>query len=93
MEQWYAALTAYLKDHRDEIVGDLFSLVRIPSIAKQGADGLPFGKASDEALTAAAALYTLCRPAMGQCTVHSSRSCRYRSKVNSPRSSRRFSAR
>lgn len=58
MEQWYAELTAYLQDHRDKIVSDLFSLVRIPSIAKHGEDGLPFGKASDEALTAAAALYT-----------------------------------
>lgn len=58
MEQWYAAVTAYLNEHRSEIVRDLFSLVRIPSIAKAGEDGLPFGKASDEALTAAAALYT-----------------------------------
>lgn len=58
MEQWYAAVTAYLNEHRSEIVSDLFSLVRIPSIAKAGEDGLPFGKASDEALTAAAALYT-----------------------------------
>ncbi len=58
MEQWYAALTAYLEEHRDEIVNDLFSLVRIPSIATHGADGLPFGKASDEALVATAKLYT-----------------------------------
>ena len=57
MEQWYTALTAYLEDHREEIVRDLFSLVRIPSIAKAGEDGLRFGKASDEVLNAVAALY------------------------------------
>ena len=57
MEPWFSAVTAYLNDHRDGIVEDLFELVRIPSIAKAGEDSLPFGAASDAALTAAAKLY------------------------------------
>ncbi len=58
MEHWYPAVTAYLKEHRDELVRDLMVLARIPSIAKANTDGLPFGKTSDEALTAAAKLFT-----------------------------------
>ncbi len=58
MEQWFAAVTDFLAAHRNEMVSDLQALARIPSISHAGADGLPFGKAVDEALTAAAALYT-----------------------------------
>ena len=58
MEPWFSELKSYLEAHRDEIVNNLFSLVRLPSISHPGTDGLPFGKASDEALTATAALYT-----------------------------------
>ena len=54
METWFEALKAYLDEHRDEMVEDLFSLVRIPSIAKAGEDGLPFGAMSDKALVAVA---------------------------------------
>lgn len=58
MEIWYPAVTAYIEEHRDEIVRDLKALARIPSISKAGKDGLPFGKEVDDALTAAAALFT-----------------------------------
>lgn len=57
MEQWFSSVKTYLAEHRDEIVSELFSLVRMPSIAKAGEDSLPFGKASDEVLCAVAALY------------------------------------
>ena len=58
MEIWYPAVTAYIEEHRDDIVRDLKALARIPSISKAGKDGLPFGKEVDEALSAAAALFT-----------------------------------
>lgn len=58
MEIWYPAVTAYIEEHRDEIVRDLKTLVRIPSISKEGKDGLPFGKQVDDALVAAATLFT-----------------------------------
>lgn len=57
MEPWFSSVKDYLSGHRDDIVEDLFELVRIPSIAKAGEDSLPFGAASDAALSAAAKLY------------------------------------
>ncbi len=58
MEPWFSNIKGYLDAHRNEIVNDLFSLVRMPSISHPGADGLPFGIESDKVLTATAALYT-----------------------------------
>ncbi len=58
MEIWYPAVTAYIEEYRDEIVENLKALARIPSISKAGKDGLPFGKEVDEALLAAAKLFT-----------------------------------
>lgn len=57
MENWYPAVVDYICSHRDEIIADLSTLVRIPSISKAGQDGLPFGKDVDDALNAAAALF------------------------------------
>ena len=34
----------YISDHRTEILEDLKTLVRFPSVSREGADGLPFGK-------------------------------------------------
>ncbi len=54
----FEGLVAFLEAHRAAIVEDVKTLARIPSIAKAGEDGLPFGKASDDALVAAAQLFT-----------------------------------
>ncbi len=58
MEIWYPAVTAYIEEHRDEIVKNLMELAKIPSISKAGKDGLPFGKDVDDALVATAKLFT-----------------------------------
>lgn len=34
----------YISDHRTEILEDLKTLVRFPSVSREGADGLPFGR-------------------------------------------------
>lgn len=57
MEKWFEKACAYLRQHRQEIVEDLKLLVRIPSVADHGADGLPFGKGVDEVLSASARLF------------------------------------
>lgn len=43
----------YISEHRTEILEDLKILVRFPSVSKEGADGLPFGKACAEVLNQA----------------------------------------
>ncbi len=37
-------LEQYIHDHRTEILEDLKTLVRIPSVSHEGADGFPFGR-------------------------------------------------
>ena len=53
MEEWYSEISLYIREHEQQIVSDLMDLVRIPSVAKHGADGLPFGKEVDHLLIAA----------------------------------------
>lgn len=43
-------IDGYIADHRGEILEDLKSLVRIPSVSREGEDGLPFGKACAQVL-------------------------------------------
>ena len=50
-------IDAYLSAHKDEIVRDLFSLVRIPSVKAEAEEGAPFGKACRDALNAALAMF------------------------------------
>ena len=57
MEQWFEKVRAYIQAHRQEMVEDLSELVWFPSVAKHGEDGLPFGKAVDDALVAATRIY------------------------------------
>lgn len=57
MEKWYPAVVDYIQSHRDEIVSDLMTLARIPSISRAGKDGLPFGKNVDDVLNAAAVMF------------------------------------
>ncbi len=51
-------LRAYFFLHRDEIVADLCSLVRIPSVCAEAEEGAPYGKACKEALEASLRLFT-----------------------------------
>jgi len=53
-----ASLKEYVCKHRDEIISDLFSLVRIPSVAEKNDGELPFGKGVDEVLSASAKLFS-----------------------------------
>ena len=57
MEKWYPTVENYITNHRDEIVADIISLAKIPSISKAGEGDLPFGKEVDDALCASAALF------------------------------------
>jgi succinyl-diaminopimelate desuccinylase len=57
MEKWLSEVSAYLNAHRQQMVSDLFDLVRIPSIAGEKDGALPFGKESDRAVRAAAKLF------------------------------------
>ena len=57
MEKWFSEVSAYLQAHRQEIISDMIKLVSIPSIAKHGEDGLPFGKGVDNVLCASAQLF------------------------------------
>lgn len=57
MEKWYAAVTDFVTKNRDQIVADLITLARFPSISQAGKDGLPFGKDVDDVLNAAAAMF------------------------------------
>ncbi len=43
-------ITAWILSHRGEIIGDLFRLVRIPSISDPGSPVGPFGQACRDAL-------------------------------------------
>lgn len=44
------ALREYIERHRTELLDDLAAVVAIPSVARPGADGLPYGKAAHDAL-------------------------------------------
>lgn len=55
--KWFPKASEYIHAHRQEIVSDLIKLARIPSIAKHGEDGLPFGKEVDNVLSASAQLF------------------------------------
>ncbi len=52
------SLRAYFSSHRDEIVADLCSLVRIPSVFCEAEEGAPYGRACKEALEASLKLFT-----------------------------------
>ena len=41
----------YIAQHREEMLCDLADLVAVPSVAKPGKDGLPFGRECREVLT------------------------------------------
>ena len=51
------ALRAYFLSHREEMIQDLFTLVRIPSVRSSGAPGMPFGKNAYKALVCAETLF------------------------------------
>lgn len=57
MEKWYSEIEKYIEQNKGEIIENLKALVKIPSISKAGADGLPFGKDVDDALNLAAEIY------------------------------------
>ncbi len=46
----------YISDHRTEILEDLKTLVRFPSVSREGADGLPFGRECARVLDKALAM-------------------------------------
>ena len=58
MEKWYPAVADYIMTNRDQIVADLMTLARFPSISQAGKDGLPFGKDVDDVLNATAEMFT-----------------------------------
>ena len=47
----------YISTHREEILSDLISLVRIPSVRSRAEDGAPYGKECRRALEAVVELY------------------------------------
>ncbi len=57
MEKWYQKVSDFIDNNKNEIIEELKTLVRIPSISQSGKDNFPFGKEVDEALSAAAELY------------------------------------
>lgn len=50
-------LRAYFSAHKEEMLSDLFSLVRIPSVRAEGVEGMPFGKECYKALVCARLLF------------------------------------
>ena len=58
MEKWYQKVSDFIDNNKNEIVEELKTLVRIPSISQSGKDNLPFGKEVDDALNSAAELYS-----------------------------------
>ncbi len=50
-------LRNYLSSHKEEIVADLCSLVRIPSVRSEAEEGAPYGKNSKDALVASLRLF------------------------------------
>jgi len=48
----------YFASHKDEILADLFSLVRIPSVRSEAEEGMPYGKESYRCLAASLKLFT-----------------------------------
>ena len=57
LELWRSVVNSYIRQHQQDMEHDLMRLVRIPSVAKHGADGLPFGREVDNLLVAAAELF------------------------------------
>lgn len=51
------AVDEYIQTHREEIIADLVTLCKIPSVQTEAEEGMPFGKACDEMLTACGELY------------------------------------
>lgn len=57
MNTLYPAIAEFLSRNQDQILADLMTLVRYPSISRNGQDGFPFGKDVDDVLCATAALF------------------------------------
>lgn len=53
----YEKVKAYVCEHEEEIVADLFRLVRIPSVKSRAEEGAPFGKECRRALDDSVALF------------------------------------
>ena len=53
----YEKVKAYIYGHEEEIVADLFRLVRIPSVKSEAEEGAPFGKECRRALDDAVSLF------------------------------------
>ncbi len=51
------SLRAYFASHSEEMLADLFTLVRVPSIREDGVPSMPFGKSCYKALACAEALF------------------------------------
>ena len=51
-----AKLQQWIADHRSDLLADLAALIEVPSVARPGADGLPYGKDCAEALRRAEAI-------------------------------------
>ena len=52
-----SAVKEYMQSHSEEIIRDLFRLVRIPSVRGEAEDGAPFGRACRDALDEAVLLF------------------------------------
>lgn len=50
-------MRAYVAEHKEEILGDLTSLAKIPSVRGESENGAPFGRKCSECLEAAVKLY------------------------------------
>ena len=48
-----AQLQQWIAHHRSDLLADLATLIEVPSVARPGADGLPYGRECREALTRA----------------------------------------
>ncbi len=51
------AVDEYIQTHREEIIADLVTLCKIPSVQTEAEEGMPFGRACDEMLTVCGELY------------------------------------
>ena len=45
-------IDAWIEEHREEMVNDLFTLIRIPSVRGEACSGMPYGKEPARALEA-----------------------------------------
>lgn len=57
MNTLYSDIFDYLSKNREQIITDLMTLVRYPSISRAGQDEFPFGRDVDDVLTATADLF------------------------------------